>query len=963
MKDFNTDKIYNGFRLIKKEFVDDINSMCHVFVHEKSGAKLFYAGNNDNNKVFFISFKTPPENSCGTAHIMEHSVLCGSEKYPVKDPFNELEKGSLNTYLNALTYADKTMYPVASCNDRDFENLVRVYVDAVFKPNVLIEEKIFMQEGWHYELEDINGDIKYNGVVYNEMKGALSQPERVLENCASKSLFGDTAYGFESGGDPNNIPELTYDAFKEFYHKFYYPSNSFIYLYGNMDIEQYLELLSDGYLSDYNDEKRECSIKEVMETFEDYAEAYYPVSKREADLRDSYFSLNFCAGKSTDILLQLGMEILCYILFESNASPVKKSAVESGLCGDLEGWFDSSTYQMTLNIVGKKCLYEDREKFKSLILDSLREVSERGIGYDLCISAVNYLEFLLREADYGYKPKGLAYGMRMMYGWLNGKDPIESIKIWKYFKELRTGAENGYFEGLIKEYILENRHCSFTVIKAKEGKQAEDEKAICDRLEKYREGLSEYEKKELVIKTKELRQYQESAERDEDLRKIPFVSINEVDKKAEKLDIEKADNGVNIFKDTNGIEYVKLIFGLENVPADMIYYAGLLARILGRIDTENYNYEKLPSEIDMYTGGIYAVIDVFENCGEIMPALTVNGKALERNTGKLFELLSEVVLKSDYGKTESLKKLIHELRLRNETAISENGHSYSALRALSYIRPASKYKEMVKGIEFNDFLLNAERDIDSTAEKLKETANIVFAKDNVKFCRLSGNGSGDIYNMFEKLKSGLNDTGKTGNKFEFIPSVMSEAIYNSSKIVYNSKGADFRQLGYKYTGAMNAVRNIVNTEYLWNQVRVKGGAYGSGCVMLRNGSIYAYSYRDPNSAKTFDIYNSTGDFLRGLDITESDISKFILGAVNEIDRPKSNADIFETAVLRYMNGITYDMIQKSRDELLGANRSDIMLCAEIFDEAMKHSALVTIGNENIIEENNKIYNKIRSLNG
>ena len=958
---FKKDETYFGFKLIKTENVDDINSLCHVFMHEKSGARLFYAQNDDKNKVFFISFKTPPENDCGTAHIMEHSVLCGSEKYPLKDPFNELEKGSLNTYLNALTYSDKTMYPVASVNDKDFDNLVRVYADAVFKPNVLKEEKIFKQEGWHYELESAQGEIKYNGVVFNEMKGALSQPERVLENCASRSLFGFTPYGYESGGDPDKITDLTYQGFKDFYNKYYYPSNSYIYLYGDMDIEKYLKFLDEEYLCNYKKSEQEIIINEVNKPYKEYDEALYSVIERDKDLKDSYFSLNYCTGKSTDILLQFGMEILSYILFETNGSPVKKAAVESGLCGDLEGWFDNSTYQMTLNIVGKKCRYEDRFKFKDLITEKLKELAQNGIDKNHAVSAINYIEFLLREADFGYKPKGLAYGMRMMYGYLHGKDPVESIKMWKYFDEIRNNVDNGFFENLIKEYLINNSHFSYTVIKAQEGLQAEIDRRTEAELKKFKESLSHEQIEKLIKDTEELKEYQDQEESEENLNKIPFISVNEVEKKSEPLNSAEYENGISVFDDTNSIEYIKIMFDLNCLPQDMIPYAGLLAKVLCKIDTKKYSYEALPSEMDMNTGGIYSTVDIYESPDGLRPVLAINGKALERNRQKLFELFEEIMVNSDFTKVESLKKIIRELIMRNETVISENGHSYSVLRALSYIRPASAYKEMVKGIAFNDFVIKAEKNIEYTAQKLLETYKAVITKDNFVLCTLwdkkNNEKSIDLYSKLNKI---LPEGKKDRFKFDFASKIFKEAVTNSSKIVYNAKGADFALLRHSYSGAMNVVRNIINTEYLWNQVRVKNGAYGAGCAMLRNGSIYAYSYRDPNTVKTFEAYNMTGNFLRQA-CGNIDIDKFILGAINDIDRPKSCSDKIETAALRYMQKISPDMVQKSRDEILSAGSKDILLCADIFDDAMNNAASVTIGSKSIIENSGSYYDTIRNL--
>ncbi|MCI1958477.1 MAG: insulinase family protein [Clostridia bacterium] len=963
MNNFDKEKVTAGFRLLKKEKINDIDSVCHVFLHEKSGAKLFYAQNKDINKVFFISLKTPPSNDCGCAHIMEHSVLCGSEKYPVKDPFNELEKGSLNTYLNALTYADKTMYPIASCNEKDFENLFKVYADAVFKPNVLKEKKIFMQEGWHYELESPESELKLNGVVYNEMKGALSQPERVLENLNSRSLFGKTVYGFESGGEPDAIPELTFKDFCDFYNQYYYPSNSFIYLYGDMDAEKYMKYLSENYLNNYENDKEKVRIPVITKSFQKYAESSYSIGEGTKRENDSYFSLNFATGLSTDIFMQFALEVLSYVLFETNGSPVKHKLIESGLCEDLEGWFDNSAYQMTLNIVGKNCRYEDRDKFKTLVIDTLRNVSENGIDKKLITSAINYIEFVLREADFGYKPKGLAYGMRMMYGWLNGADAIESIKMYCHFDKMRKEAENGLFERLIKEYILENEHSSFTVIKAEEGLQAKNDSKTAEKLREIKSKMNDTEIKQIIKEAKELKEYQSAPEKKEDLKKVPCLTLNEVDKKIKKLNTEKTKNGILTVHESNGIFYVKIMFSLDTLPKELISAASLLAECIGSLDTEKYGYADIPGEIAMYTGGIYAKCEVYERDGEIMPVLSVYGKALERNAGKLFELMDETVLKMNFNAADSLKKIIKELKIRIERTINENGHIAAVFRALSFCKKEYAYREYLRGITFSDFISKAEKDT-KTLEMIKKAAELIFSSDNVVSSVLCEESFKDNLNdmvskFYEKMPV---NKDKKLYPFDFEPASKSEGIITSSKVVYNAKAADFKKLGFKYSGKMNVLKNIINTEYLWNEVRVKGGAYGCGCVFSRNGNLYFYSYRDPKVKSTFDIYNNTAEFIEKTDFSKDEIEKYTLGAVNEIDRPKSSTEILEMSTICFMNDITDEMLQKSRDEMLSVNLDDIHSFSRLLKTAMSKKNIVTIGNEGKINENKDLFDTVRNLN-
>jgi len=961
MNDFDLGKITAGFRLIKKEKIDDIASVGHMFVHEKSGARLFYAKNEDVNKVFFISFKTPPENDCGLAHIMEHSVLCGSDRYPCRDPFNELEKGSLNTYLNALTYSDKTVYPIGSCNEKDFENLFKVYADAVFAPKAIKEKKIFMQEGWHYELENEKSELKINGVVYNEMKGALSEPETMLENINKRSLFGKTVYGFESGGEPEAIPLLTYKNFCDFYHKYYYPSNSYIYLYGDMDAEKYMRFISENYLDKFEKKDDVVTIPIIKESFQKYAQGEYSVSEKKTNENDCYFSLNFAVELSTDVFSQYSMEVLSYVLFDSNGSPFKHRLIESGLCDDIEGWFDCSTLQMTLSIVGKNCRYENRDKFKTLVLETLKEISEKGIDKKLILSALNYIEFMVREADYGYKPKGLAYGMKMMYGWLHGADPFESIRIYGYFDKMRSEAENGLFEKLVKNNILENEHCSFTVIKSREGLQAENDVKTAAELEKTKAKMSAEEIRSIIDENKDLVRYQTEPESEEAIKTVPCLSVSEIDKNIQTFKTEKTENGALTLRQSNGIVYVQIMFPLDFVPKKLIAAASLLAHCVGVLDSEKYSFQELPSNINMYTGGISARCEVYEHDG-LKPVLNLYAKALERNAGKLFELLKEVT-KMDFTAMSSLKKIISELKIRTKRSIDENGHAAAILRAMSFCKSEYSYREYLRGMEFYDFLKNADKDLEKTAGLLKQVSELVFLSAKVKYFALCTEG-------YEKeLLSRITDfTGsfkKAENikceKFDFIPRAYAEAIKTGSKVVYNAKAADFSGFGYSYSGKLNVLKNIINTEYLWNVIRVKGGAYGCGCVFARNGSMYFYSYRDPNCASTFDAFDNASEFLKNISLSEESLEKYILGAINEQDRPKSCSDIVEKTALCFMNGITEEMQQKSRDELLSTKSGDIRGFCAFLKETAASKAAVTVGNESIINKNKDFYEIIKEF--
>ncbi|MGE4213238.1 MAG: insulinase family protein [Anaerotignaceae bacterium] len=964
---FEINDSYFGFKLTEKQYVKDIDSLAHVFTHEKSGAKLFYAQNEDENKVFFVSFKTPPQDDCGTAHILEHSVLCGSAKYVAKDPFNELMKGSLNTYLNALTYADKTMYPVASCNHEDLYNLMDVYMDAVFNPQVIKEKKIFMQEGWHYELNNAQEPITIKGVVYNEMKGALSGPDRVLNNAINQSLFTDSIYRFESGGDPEYIPELTYEKFVDFYNKYYHPSNSFFYLYGDMDIEKCLKHINDEYLVKYDAVNTKTKIiDQSTHNRPGFVSDTFAVPCGTKTGKESMLSLNFITGHSTDRLLALSMDVLSYILLETGASPIKKVLVDKKIAESAEGWFDSSTYQMVFSIVAKNSSCHKIGLFKDTVYRTLEDIVENGLDKALIQSALNYYEFLLKEADYGYRPKGLVYGMNMMKGWLHGESPMEALKVWEHFDTMRRGAENGYFENLIKIYFLENPNSSIAAVAAEEGKQELLEERNQKHLKEMKEDMSQEHMELLVKETKDLIEYQSSGDTKEVIEKIPTLCKDDINKKAD-FDIYQQfeNNGVReliLPLDTNGIVYTKFMFSTDTVPTELVPYVGLLGRVLGKLDTEKFDYEKLSTQTDMFTGGIYGRLEVYNNSNDVMPVLCINAKALMRNMDKMVEIIQQIIFETKFDMQCSLSKIILDLKAEYERHFDNNGHLSAITRCFALFDEAGAYKDATAGIAFNDFLLKAGDNIKETAEGLKKVSELIFAKENLLISvAAKENNIEEVRKMLYSIEEKLPKSTAKKENVSLVKNLGAEAVENGAKVVYNAKAANFIKEGFKYSGKMSVIKNIINTQYLWNEVRVKGGAYGCGCNFSRNGNVYTYSYRDPNVKETFNNFDNIGNFLSNISLTEREITKYTLGAINVIDRPKSKSDRLELMVARYYNGLTREDVQRERDEILSVTEKDVKEYAELFNAVMKKGAICTFGSETKINENKALYQQTRKL--
>lgn len=968
MLKFEKGNIYYGFELQKIQNIKDINSCIYLFYHKKSGSRLIYMLNNDKNRVFFITFKTPPENHKGTAHIMEHSVLCGSKKYPVKDPFNELAKGSLNTYLNALTYADKTVYPIGSTNIYDFENLMNVYLDAVFNTLIYERKEIFLQEGWHYELNEDNTKLKYTGVVYNEMKGAFSDPERILSNVISKSLFKNSAYKYESGGDPEYITDLTYDEFLDFHKKYYHPSNSYIYLYGDMDIEKYLKKIDEEYLSKYNkidiDNNIEC---DTFNEENNFSETY----SAQSDDEGTYFAYNIVTGKSNDPIHMTAMNILSYILFETEGSTIKRKIIDSGIAEDVESWYDSSTYQTVLSIIGKNCDVTKKDEFKNIINSELERIVKDGIDKDILKSSINVFDFHAREENYGYKPKGLAYGLKILKSWLHGFDNFEIVESRSYIQKIRELSEEGYLESVIKECLINNNHKSMVVLLPEAGKQLKADKEIEQKLQNILNSMSKEDINNIIEENKSLREYQNKIETKEDLETIPVISIDQIAKEAEKINnklIETKQSKV-VFTpyNTNGILYTQIAFDTRSVPTHLISYGGLIASLMGRMGTKKYDFKRLPTEINMYTGDVSLSFDIFSRSDDdYTPTISLNGKVLEENTEKMFEIFEEIIFNTVFENKDDFRNIIKSEKLDMEDKILNSTHIISSIKSLSHFSENSAYNDKTSGMAYYEFLCDIEKrmeyEFDEIVKNIYETYKYIFNKENVIGALETEEKYVDKFiNCFDKFTERLSDNTYEKLKPDFDYSINSEAIITNGKVVYDSKAFNYKKLGYEYSGYMSVLKNIINLEYLWNVVRIQGGAYGSSCQILRNGNIYLYSYRDPNVKETLYAFDNIGKFIENFDVDEREMKKYIIGTINSYDRPKSMSERADMSFAAYMCNISNEFRQKEREEILSANIENIVKYKELFNKIIENGSICVIGNELKIKENENIFEKITHM--
>lgn len=963
--------VYHGFKLLKQKQIEEINSNALLFEHEKSGARLFKLENSDDNKVFSITFRTPPKDSTGLTHILEHSVLCGSRKFPVKDPFVELVKGSLNTFLNAMTFPDKTMYPVASRNEKDFRNLMDVYLDAVLYPNIYKYPEIFMQEGWHYELENKDDELNLKGVVYNEMKGAFSSPESVLMRKIQNSIFPDTPYKYESGGDPDVIPELSFERFLAFHKKYYHPSNSYIFLYGDGSTEDELRFLDEEYLKDFDriaiDSRiplQSAFLKPKVE------EAEYPISAEEDTEDKTYLSLNFAIGKATNRELYLAFEILEHLLLETPAAPLKKSLLEAGIGKDVLGQYENSILQPIFSIIVKNSNEDRKDEFEKVVFDTLRKLVRDGIDKKLIEASINIKEFELREADFRGFPKGLLYAIKCMDSWLYDDDPSLHLEYEPALKKIKTALNSRYFEDLIEKYLLNNGHSTLLVLKPSKGLAESRARDVRDELREYRNHLSDSEIKKIIDGTAKLKKRQEEPDSEKDLKTIPMLSLSDIKKEAEDFSLtEKKEDGVKILLNpafTNKIVYLNLLFDTTGVKQELIPYISLLAEVIGKVGTDKYSYGELANAINIHTGGIRLHPEVYVEKGDdakYYPKLTVRSKALIDKIPELLSLIGEMIGSSKFNDKKRLKEIIMETRSRLEMAIFDRGHVVVFKRLFSYFSPAGKYTEILTGLEFYKFLSVLEKNFDSMADEivqnLCEVSKDIFSKKNlIVGLTLPEEDYSKFIEDFTGLLSSMDAESVEHQNYVFNLHQDNEGFLTPGKVQYAAKGYNYLKLGYKYSGGLQVLETIAGYGYLWNHVRVVGGAYGAFIGFERDGNMYMASYRDPNLKETLSVYDNTGDYLKGFNAGDREMTKYIIGTISKLDYPLTPSMKGDRAVEYYLTHVTHDDLQRERDEVLTATSSVIRNFAPLVDDVMKQDYFCVLGGEGKIKENKDIFKKL-----
>ncbi|MCE9647825.1 MAG: insulinase family protein [Chloroflexi bacterium] len=954
-----------SFNLIEEKHIPELNATAKLYIHKRTGARLLSVINDDENKVFSINFRTTPRDSSGVAHILEHSVLGGSEKYPVKEPFVELLKGSLATFVNAFTYPDKTCYPVASQNLQDFYNLIDVYIDAVLHP--LITEETLMQEGWHFELDDPANPLTYKGVVFNEMKGAYSSPDNLLARTIQQSLFPKHVYGVDSGGDPRNIPDLTYEAFKAFHTTYYHPSNSFIFFYGNDDPDKRLKLM-DGYLKPYKKLKVK-SLVPLAKPFKSPKKVQYSYDAgQDTNIKKKhYFTINWLLPDTSDPVLDFSLQILANILIGTPASPLKKSLLDSGLGEDLAGiGLENELRQQIFSTGLKGTRSADAKKIETLIFDTLESLVREGIDPDMIAASINTLEFRLRENNTGSFPRGIALMLRALTTWLHEDDPFKLLAFEAPLNEIksRLASDKQYFEKMVQTHLLENVHRTTLRFKPDPeiGRQFEEEEK--SRLAAIRESMSTTQLKECVKNTQKLKKLQETPNSPDALATMPFLQLSDLEKQNKTIPIEtiKVQDTTVLFHDifTNGIVYLDLGFDLHTLPAELLPLTEIFARALVEMGTDKEDYVKLSQRIGKSTGGIHgsAVSTTMRGSRENVSKLFMRGKATAGQAGELLNIFKDILLNTKFDNRERLKQIVLEEKSGLESSLVPSGHIYANQRVRAKFGGAGWVNDQISGIGYLFALRDLAKDIDKkwdTVLKKLETLRDALISSRSLICNVTLDA--EHWKTFrprlENFIFALPDKEVTLKPFDIKAKIEKEGLTIPAQVNYVGKAASLYDLGYEYDGSAEVITGYLRMAYLWEKIRVQGGAYGGFCVFDSNSGVFSFlSYRDPNLDATLKHYDHAADYLKGLDagsLSDGELTKAIIAAIGDLDAYQLPDAKGYTSMLRYLTGRTDAIRQKERDEILSTNGEDFIAFGEVLEKAAKSEAVAVIGSQSAIE--------------
>jgi len=963
---------YPGYKLIEKRFVKELNADVIFLEHIKSGAKIVKFVTDDPNKTFAIAFKTFPDNDYGAPHIIEHTVLNGSKNYPVKSPFDVLMKGSLKTFMNAFTSKDFTAYPVASMNDKDYFNLIHVYLDAVFNPLIYSDPRIFKQEGWHYELLDKDSAITYKGVVYNEMKGAYSDPrEGELSYQVFKNLFPDNAYGFESGGYPYAIPRLTYEKFLDFHRKYYHPGNSYIFLYGNAPLDKELALIDKEYLSHYSRPTVKVTIadQKPFEKTKDIT-GFYPVMKGDDVNNQAYLSLNYVIGHNTDQALVMALDILSEVLVNQESAPVRLALEEAGIGQDVSA--ASNNYkQNVFQIIVQNANPADKDKFNTIVRKCMQDAIDKGLDKEVVEGVINRMEFQLREGNDAQK--GLYCFFRSQPTSFFADDPFLGLEYEKPLSEVKKSLTTKYLEDIIRKDFLDNPHTLLFTLAPKVGADDEKNAKVLAELKDYKASLKPDELDKLVRETKDLLEYQKSEDTPEALATIPLLSLKDISPKSQFYSVEEKNiAGTQLLyhnEFTNGVVYMNLYFDVRTLPQELIPYASLLSNVLSLMSTEAHSFGDLNKLLNINTGGFHTSLVTFQQDLEdnkMMPKFCVTSKAMADKTDKMTDLTLEILARTKFDDTERLKNVLTRHLSQLEASTKQDGYAVASGRFPSYFTKTGLYNEMTGGLDYYWFVAGLMKDFDNNSaviiKNLKTASALLFTRGNLVSAVTADQGTLEsFFPRIGKLVVSLPDKPAVLNDWTLDPKPKNEGFLTPSKVQYVIEGYDFKQLGYNWDGSMRVMNQILSTDYLQTRVRVMGGAYGGWSSISPLGTVTMNSYRDPNLKQTLDNFKGIPEYLKNFEADEKTMTRYILGTISSLDRPLTPSQKGDQAVGFYFNKRTEEAIQFDRACIINTKVSDIRRFSKMMQDVIDKNEFCVYGNADKINSEKALFQNLVTI--
>ena len=956
----------NGFELLTQQMLPDINTRAKLYRHVKTGAEVLSLENDDENKTFGVTFATPPSDSTGIAHIMEHSVLCGSRKYPLKEPFVELLKGSLKTFLNAFTYPDRTCYPVASQNAQDFYNLIDVYLDAVFFPR--LTPQVLAQEGWHYELEQPDAPLVYKGVVFNEMKGVYSSPDGVLGRYIQQSLFPDITYGVDSGGDPTEIPNLTWAQFQQFHQTYYHPANARIFFYGDDDPEVRLGLIAP-YLDEFEPQALDATIP-LQPPFAEpvrMTQSYAVTEEDEPAANKTYLTINWLMPDIESLETRLSLQILSYILVGTSASPLRKALIDSGLGEDVTGGGMAGHLRQMFFSTGLKGIAEaDTSKVEDLIFDTLTNLVKDGIEPEMIEAAINTTEFSLRENNTGSFPRGLSLMLRALGNWIYGRDPLEPLALEAPLAALKEklAADSRYFEKLTNRYLLKNDHRSILTLVPDPAQAKRDEAAEKARLAAARAAMSEAELQTVIEETKALKLKQETPDPPEALATIPGLGLADLDKESKQIPLEILKAGGNdiLYHDlfTNGILYLDLGFNMHALPAELLPYFPLFSGALLRIGTETEDFVKLSQRIGRKTGGVWtgSLTSALKRRDDSAAWFMLRGKATMSQVDDMLAIMRDVLLTVKLDNRERVKQMVLEAKARREAGLIPGGHGVVDTRLRARFGEADWLDEQMGGISQLFFARQLVEQVDSDwpglLAKLEQIRHTLLNRAAM-FANVTLDAANwqEVQPRLVDFMAGLPTVPVERHAWPSQPLPDFEGLTIPAQVNYVGKGANLYELGYKLHGSISVITNFLRTSWLWDRVRVQGGAYGGFCSFDQDSGVLTYlSYRDPNLLGTLENYDKSADFLRGLDLEQEEVTKSIIGAIGKLDAYQLPDAKGYSSMVRHLIGRSEAERQQYREEILATTAADFKAFAEVLTEVNQAGNVVVLGSQEAIQAAN-----------